>query len=225
MTRREIRLLKQALWTIDRREIEAFERLNDPIPPFSEEFNKNMQKLLHPEPKRRWQGVNIPKKRLLTVAFAVIMIVALTVSASAVGKKLFPFIVTFWKDAVGLQIIETPSRTTITEHYTLDEVPTGYQRPTNKQNEYRHITEWWRGEDKYIALTQDLAQNTSIHASLKEGEYQYITLRGTEMMYVNSHGICQFIWQENGYSFTFLCPDDIPWEDIVRMVESIRPEE
>ena len=224
MTRREIRLLKQALWTIDRREIEAFERLNDPIPPFSEEFNVNMQKLFYPEPKHRWKGVTIPKKRLWSVVFAIIMITALTVSVSAVGKKLFPFVVTFFKEAVGLEVVSSHAPKAITEYYVLEDVPEDYMISEHTQDEISQILRWGCGS-KYISFTQSAAEYTSIHASLKEGEYQYITLRGTEIMYVNSHNTYTFIWQENGYSFTFLCPDDIPWEDIVRMVESIRPEE
>ena len=181
-----------------------------------------MEKLLHAEQNRAWRFTNTPKRRLLSVIVAILLISVLTVSAAAVGKAVFPFIVSFWKDAVGLKMVQTDHRTEISEHYTLDEIPENFILQKNIRDEQHHITRWIC-EDQKITFKQGTTENVSIHVSLQEGNHQYITLRGVEMLCVSSHGYYDFIWEEDGYSFSFICPTDIPWEDIVCMIESIHP--
>ena len=222
MTQQEKLCLKQALQAMDRREIQAFEHPDDPIPPFSEHFERRMEKLLRAEQSCAWRFTKTPKRRLLSVVFAIILISVLTVSAAAVGKAIFPFIVSFWKDAVGLEMVQADHRTEISEHYTLGVIPENFVLQEETHHKQRHFTGWTYG-DQDISLTQGMTENISIHISLKEGNHQYITLRGVEMLCVSSHGYYDFIWEENGYSFTLICPADLPWEDIVRMIESIRP--
>lgn len=222
MMQQEKLCLKQALQAMDRREIQAFEKLDDPIPPFSEQFERRMEKLLRAKQNRAWQFPETPKRRLLSVVFAIILISVLTVSAAAIGKAVFPFIVSFWKDAVGLEMAQAEHRTEISEHYTLGEIPENFVFQEELLYEYLHITKWIYG-DQYISLKQGTTEKVSIHVSLQEGNHQYITLRGVEMLCVKSHGYYDFIWSEDGYSFTLICPADLPWDDIVRMIESIRP--
>lgn len=223
MTQVEIECLKRALQTIEDNEIAAFDRLNDPLPPISEKFKRRMQKLCRIQQRQSWSFPKVSRRRVMAVVFAIIIMAALTVSVSAAGDKIFSFIVTFSREAVGLEVVSPDSLDSISEHYTLDEIPENYVFAEDTRYQNSHITRWVCDE-KYISFRQETTEYTSIHVSLKEGEYQYTTLRGVEMLYVNSHNTYTFIWQEDGYSFTFLCPDDIPWGDIVRMIESIRPE-
>ena len=181
-----------------------------------------MEILLRAKQNRAWQFPETPKRRLLSVVFAILLISVLTVSVAAIGKAVFPFIVSFWKDAVGLEIAQAEHRTEISEHYTLGEIPEHFVLQEDTRHKQRHITRWIYG-DQYISLKQGTTENVNIYVSLKEGNHQYITLRGVEMLCVRSHGYYDFIWSEDGYSFTLVCPDDIPWEDIVRMIESVRP--
>ena len=209
---------------MDRREIQTFKQLHDPIPPLSEHFERRMEKLLCAKQNRAWRITETPKRRLLSVVFAIILISVLTVSAAAIGKATFPFIVSFWKDAVGLGLVQADHRTEISEHYTLGEIPENFALQEDTRYKQRHITRWIY-EDQDISLEQGTTGNVSIHISLNEGNHQYITLRNMEMLCVSSHGYYDFIWEENGYSFSLICPTDIPWEDIVRMIESIHPAE
>lgn len=224
MTPQQILCVKQALTAIEQREMQAFEQLNDPIPPFSERFERKMEKLFRSKQAWTWQLTKTPKRRLLSVILAIILLSVLTVSVSAVGKSIYPFIVSFWKDHVSLQMFENEHRTEITQHYSLGELPENYKLQKNEQYETLHITKWTYG-DKYISLKQATTENVSIHISMNEDTCQYITLRGMELMYIRNHGYYSFIWEEDGYSFTFLCPDEISWEDTVRMIESIHPTE
>ena len=196
--------------------------MNEPIPPYTEQFEQKMEKLLCAEQTWSWRFTNTPKRRLWSVIVAILLISVLTVSAVAVGKAVFPFIVSFWKDAVGLEIVQGDHREEIAEYYTLGEIPEKFILQKNIRDEQLHITRWVC-EDQKITLEQGTTENVSIHVSLQEGNHQYITLRGAEMLCVSSHGYYDFIWEENGYSFSLICPTDIPWEDIVRMIESIHP--
>ena len=224
MTQQEIQCLRQALQAIDRRERQAFEKLDEPVLPYTERFERKMEKLLRAEQNRAWRFTNTPKRRLFSVIVAILLISVLTVSAAAVGKAVFPFIVSFWKDAVGLEMVQTDHRSEISEHYTVGEIPENFILQENIRHEQLHITRWVYGNQD-ISLNQRTIENVRIHVSLKEGNHQYITLRGVEMLCVSSHGYYDFIWEENGYSFSIICPTDIPWEDIVRMIESIHPAE
>ena len=192
MTQVEIECLKRALQTIEDNEIAAFDRLNDPLPPISETFKRRMQKLCRIHQRRSWSFPKIPRRRLMAVVFAIIMMSVLTVSVSAAGDKIFSFIVTFFREAVGLEVVSPDSPDSISEHYTLDGIPKNYVLAEDTKYENRHITRWMHGE-KNISFTQSTAEYTSIHVSLQEGEYQYTTLRDTEIMYVNSHNTYTFI--------------------------------
>ena len=183
-----------------------------------------MEKLLRAEQNRAWRFTNTPRRRLLSVIVAILLISVLTVSAAAVGKAVFPFIVSFWKDAVGLKMVQTDHRTVISEHYTLGEIPEKFIIQEDTRYDNLHITRWWY-ENQKILFEQGSIKNVNINISMKEGNHQYITLRGVEMLCVSSHGYYDFIWEENGYSFSLICPTDIPWEDIVCMIESIHPVE
>ena len=178
---------------IEQREAETFEQLNDPIPPFSERFERKMEKLLSAQKKWTWRFVKTPSRCLLTAVLVMIITTFLTLSVSAIGKAIFPYIVSFWRDTVGMEIAETKYRTEISEHYTLEKLPKNYVLYEDTRYEYFHITKWVYGEQD-ITLNQGTTENTDIHVSMKEGNHQYMTLRGVEMLYVNSHGSYTFVW-------------------------------
>lgn len=207
---------------MERREIQAFETLNEPIPPYTEQFERKMEKLLCAEQTWSWRFTKTPKRRLLSVIVAIILISVLTVSAVAVGKAVFPFIVSFGKDAVGLKMVQTDHHTEISEHYILSEIPENFILQEDTRYDNLHITRWWY-ENQKISFEQGSTQNVNINISIEEGNHQYITLRGVEILCVNSHEYYNFIWEENGYSFALICPTNLPWEDIIRMIESIHP--
>ena len=181
-----------------------------------------MQKLIHGSKKADRAANRVVRKRVIFVLCALFLAFAMSLSVSAIRKPIFRFFKTVYQNSIGFYAQETSATRTILEYYTIGEVPAGYEavEPVNYGN---MSASEWRKDNLYISLEQATLQSTNLSVSTKDENGKAAFLRGTEIFYITSKGTHTFIWLEDGYSFTFICPDAIPWDDIVRMIESIRP--
>ena len=220
MTAQEKQCLRQALQTLDQMDLRQFDALNDSIPPFSKHFEDKMQALIYSS------DINVSKKivhrRVFFVVCALFLAFALSLSVSAIREPIFRFFKNVYQNSIGFYAQELEAPNVISEQYTLYELPEGYEAAEKICYDGVIISRWWK-KDQYISLEQYTLKSINISVSNRDDNGEMLSLRGTEMFHITSKGTHTFIWSEKGYSFTIICPTDLPFEDICRMIESIRP--
>ena len=200
--------------------MQAFEQLNDPIPPFSERFERKMQKLIRVRNSAYYPLIKTPARKFATIMIAIFLMFSLSLSVSAIREPIFSAmerITAKFTEIVFPNKTETPF-----VEYKFGWIPDNYTQTFTVLTDNSVNTEW-KYLDSYIYFEQTNFGNVQYNT---EGVIiHHAEWANKRVSYYQKYNNYLFSWEENGYLFSLVCTTDLSLDDIRRMIESIHPTE
>jgi len=201
------------------------ERIPVPEHTFSPAFEQKMNRLIRAQSKPYYRFVNTkPKKAVLALAAALIMLLTTVFSVSALREPVVRFIMEVYEKFSQVFVqrqSEEQYPATLETYYAPTWLPEGYLENTDRFVDVMIICERTyenESEDEIIFKQYTLA---SIIAIDTEGvQTKLIAVDGNEGLYYSNKGIQHLIWNDGQYSFFLHGP--VPEADLLRMAESLR---
>ena len=218
MTNEQKMLVKQALLQIGLCEVDRYSHLPLTQHVFSTRFNKKMQKLIRARNSSYYPLIKTPMRKLVTITVIILLISSLSLSVSAIREPIFSALERI--TAKFTEIVFPDTNDTPFVEYEVGWIPNAYTQTSTILTKKSVITEW-KHLDSYINLEQ--TSNGTVQYNTEEAHIRHAEWGNKKITYYQKHNTYLFSWEENGYLFSLVCPTDLPWEDIVRMIESIRP--
>ena len=218
MDKKQLNLIKSALLTVEKLEIQAFEALPEVRMVHSEEYNRNIATLMQKTtPVSKWSA-----KKIATVLIAATLIFALSITAFAFRESIKEFFVEIYEDFAKITVDEEPLPTKIENVYTVHGIPDGYVCIIDTADDVM-AQQVWMNDTESIVFQQVVAKDSEISADIGDAEYTETQIGGISIFLVQKYDVYTIYWIENGYSFCLMCPDSIEWTKVEEMVLSIAP--
>ena len=188
----------------------------------SKQFEKKISKLIKAEKMGHINRVNHSGKRIIASVAAVLIILAMSMSVSAIRTPVINFLKETWENFTHLFTSETinsePIEESIENIMTFDYVPTGYEQSFNTYNGLQAITVWENEKGDQITLVQSLS---SVDMTLDtEGvDFTEISINNQQAYTYTNKNVTSIVWSENKYLFTLSFPDDINIDEMKNLIE------
>lgn len=224
MTEHQINLLKDALFELERRELQQLKCVkSDSFEP-SDRYQNSMDRLLRKEKRIAWQLIRTKKRKLVALLIAALLIFSLTFSISALRDPIIEYAVSVYETFTHFFFAESPdtNQSPITTEYTLTHLPDDYEESLYLKNE-GYIQRQWKKGDAYLSFTQSIKAGSSVHLDTEESPVEMLETENQLYYYTKSKGMYFFIWTTDDYAFHFTCGEEIGWENILSILEGIKP--
>lgn len=223
MTSYEVDILKKALLKAERKEVERFKKLPCEDVTFSEEFENSIEKLAKKRKSFAWQATKTVPRRIAVALIAAIITFCLMMSISAVRETVVNFFVNVSDEFIHIIIKgddsgNIPDR--IEEPILPSHIPEGYTLEESKNYGNMAVSIWLNENGNYFALEQKvLSGNSDIH--IDKIDFQTEKLGNVTLYYGSKNGTYLIMWSTEYYTFTIVCPDSIPFDEIKTVISSM----
>jgi len=209
---------------------EAMDRRVERIPAtertFSPAFEQRMNRLIRAQSKPYYRFVNTtPKKALLALAAAVLLMITMMFSVSALREPVVRFIVEVYEKFSQVffqQQEEDYFPATLEVYYTPTWLPEGYLEETDQivdiilRCDHTYVNEN-RDEINYRQYT---ITTSILSIDTEDVQPKPVSVNGNEGLYYSNKRIQNLIWNDGQYGFRLSGP--VPEADLLRMAESLR---
>jgi len=224
MTEHQKRITKKALLIIEQQELKFLKSESENFEP-SETYHQNMERLIQQEKQWRNKLIKTKKYKLLTILVAVLLIFSLTFSISAIREPIVEYVVKTYNTYTHLFFKNNGSPSDkIETKYTLNWIPEDYHLSSSTATA-SHSQYLWKHENQYISFNQNLLSTTSIHLNTEQNHFSTIQLNDQTYYHKHTNNVYSFLWINENYIFTLSCSEDIGWENILKILENIKPVE
>lgn len=188
----------------------------------SKQFEKKMLKLIKTEKAGHINRVNHSGRRIVASVAAVLIILIMSMSVSAIRMPVINFLKETWENFTHLFTSETinsePIEESIENIMTFDHIPTGFEESFNTYNNLQAITVWENNKGEQITLVQSLG---SVDMTLDtEGiEFTEISINNQQAYTYTNKSITSIVWSDNKYLFTLSFPDDMNIDEMKNLIE------
>ena len=224
MTEHQIQLIKDALLTVERRELKALKNLEGEAFEPSQTYRESMQCLIRKETHWTRPFVRTKKRRILTVLIAALLILSSIFSISAIREPIIEYIKTAYEKFTHFFFEESTSQhvDVIETEYTLQWIPEEYlvisteKAPTG-------INYCWKNNTSYISFKQKISGINSLHLNTEKENYTPLERNGQTYYYNKSIDVHCFIWTYDNYAFNLSCSEDIDMDTVLKILDNIQP--
>ena len=223
MSEHQIQIIKDALLTIERRELKALKSLEGESFEPSQVYRQNMQRLIRKETHWTRPFVRTKKRKFLMVLVAALLILSSLFSISAVREPVIEYIKTtyekcthfFFEEKVQQQndIIETK--------YILTWIPDEYTLLSSSKTAFDIRYQWTNGKN-YIKFNQTSISVDSLHLNTEKENYTLLERNGQEYYYNQTQNTYFFIWTYDNYTFNLIC-ENMEMDTILKILDNIQP--
>ena len=224
MTEHQIRLVKDALLTVERRELKALKSLEGKTFEPSQAYRQNMQRLIRKETHWSRPFVRTKKRKLLTVLVATLLILSSLFSISAIREPIIEYLKKAYEKSTHFFFEENASQynDVIETEYTLTWLPEEYSVPTVSKTR-SSISYYWNKNNSYIRFNQKTTAINSIHLNTEKENYTPLERNDQIYYYNKSIGSYFFIWSYENYTFNLSCSEDIDMDTVLKILDNIQP--
>lgn len=223
MSERQIQIIKDALLTIERRELKALKSLEGESFEPSQAYRRNMQRLIRKETRWTRPFVRTKKRKLLTILVAALLILSSLFSISAIREPIIEYIKEVYEKCTHFFFEEKVQQQNdvIETEYTLQWIPADYlvisvdKVPTS-------INYRWNKNDSYILFTQKVIGIDSLHLNTEEENYTLLVRNGQEYYYNQTQNTYFFIWSCDNYTFNLSC-ENMEMNDVLKILDNVQP--
>lgn len=217
MTKSELDIIKLALTQVVRARVEKVESL--PPAPFStsDSFNDAMNNFINERKELRLRKIQIRK----AVAIAIIAALVLSFAACCIiyREEIKGFFVEIYDKHGKLSSSETDSSFSI-NMYRPKYMPSGYYLNKSTRGASFVQSTWIKNEDS-ILLTQSPDIKSEIRIDTEDDCYSSRLLNNITLYYTNKTEATLITWRQYDSIFTLLCPKDISWYEIEKIILSL----
>lgn len=105
------------------------------------------------------------------------------------------------------------------EVHMLSYVPEGFEVVSSSSSATSASTHWQKDSTQsYIIFKQGLIGDPDFAYDETEGQYEEVTLGNVKIVCIYSDASCSFIWSYKGYSYKIECSNDLPFDEISKMI-------
>lgn len=213
-------MLKAALEEAGMYEVHYVRSLPAPSQPRSAQFEQSMSAICRQNSRHIPHSGRWGKRKWFVILIAAVLLFSFSLSVSAIRKPLFSAFERITDRFVEI-IFPAKHEVSDIQEYQVNWIPEQFVQDSTTSN-HDVVSSTWIFEEQYITFTQYCSEN-HLHIDTEGVVISNAVLGDRELTYLEKHETYHISWNENSYFFTLTCPSDIPWEDIVRMIESISP--
>ena len=213
-------MLKAALEEAGMDEVYYVRSLPAPSQPRSALFEQSMSAICRQHSRHIPHSGRWWKRKWFAVLVAAVLLVSFSLSVSAIRKPIFSAFERIADRFVEIVFPAKQEESDIQE-YQVNWVPEQFVQNSTISN-HDMVSSTWIFEKQYITFTQYCSEN-HLHIDMEDVVISNAVLGDRELTCLKKYGTFHISWSEHGYFFSLTCPTDLPFEDICRMIESIRP--
>lgn len=200
---------------------------------FSDEFEKRMEKLIKSEKRPHIKLINTAGKKAAAVLIAAALA---TSSVMAVPALRAPIVKIFTKEysSFTLYTADKNSLSSITGEYTTQikivyrpaYIPTGYDEPIYYDSIAGTDVRFDKGDDSdQVILLSQRPLNARLSFNTEGAKIYPAEINGIFGHKCTNLGQTVYIWQEHGYFFQLVTPENYPMDEINKLIKSLAPED
>ena len=223
MTDRQINLIKDALLTVERRELKALKSLDGEGFEPSQAYCDHMQRLIRKETHWTRPFVRNKTRKTLTLLVAATLIIASLLSVSAIREPIVKYVKTVYEKFTHFFFEEDSSQhgSVITTEYTPTWIPEEYHETSGIKTSLYIKYQWIKNQDR-IFFIQKVIGIDSLHLNTEMENYTPMERNG-QIYYCNeSVDVYCYIWTIDNYAFTLVC-ENMEKDDVLKILDSIQP--
>lgn len=199
------------------------------IPPESEidivpskRFKKKMVRIIKNGKNYHLNCVNHSGRRIIVSVVAIILILAMSMSVSAIRTPVINFLKETWENFTHFFTTETinsePIEESIENIMTFDHSPTGFVETFNTYDGLQAITVWENEKGDQITLVQNLG---SVDMTLDtEGvDFTEISINNQQAFTYTNKNVTSIVWSDKKYIFTLSFPKNMNFEEMKNLIE------
>ena len=223
MTNRQINLIKDALLTVERRELEALKSLDEESFEPSQAYCDSMQRLIRKETHWTRPFTRNKKRKTMTSILAATLLLALMLSVSAIREPIVKYLKNAYEKFTHFFFEEDSSEydAIIETVYIPTWTPEKFiETPIVKTSTC--ISYQWDKNESYIFFSQKVTGIDSLHLNTELEDYTPVERNGQTYYCNESVDVCCFIWTVDSYTFNLTC-HKMEKDDILKILDSIQP--
>lgn len=189
----------------------------------SNAFSQRIRRLAE-HPKKYTKKHRIKKIVIILIAAAVLLTGCTAIKP--VRTAIANFIITVFEKYSSVdKSTDANAKDRITEFYSPGFIPEGYEfvgEEINKFNDNLIINRdlKYKNDYKELSFTQVAAKST-MTLNTENTELKTVSIGDIECMYYSNIGLCDYLWEQNGYRFILSVPDEIDLETAKKIIESV----
>lgn len=193
---------------------------------FSARFERRMQHMIRAQAHGYLHLVNTSAKRFFIAAAIIFLLLSSVLAIKPVRQRVIRFFVEAYEECFEIRFGEKdqddidPTPYTM-ERYTLTYLPEGYEEVEFITLDSLLWTHWRNEDGNSISLQQEPGtQEITLNAAL--GEIVQLEHNGLRITYQESSNSRIFVWEQDEYIFHLSIHKNLPTEEGLRMIESIK---
>lgn len=201
------------------------------LPPYSQEYEKKMERFVKKQRNPLWKYLNSAGKRVVAASVAVVLMLGALMSVSAVRESIGHI---FTKDKIQYTDLSAMFASSegapevIEKEYTVGGVTDGYISITHSVDfPYLKNTCWNYEDGGYIEYNQSVYKTFSMTINTEHDDYSIIKINGHDAIYIEiyigSKGGNMLIWDDGEYIHSLDIYPIVPYENAVKLAESLVP--
>ena len=223
MSEHQIQLIKDALLTVERRELEALKSLEGESFEPSQAYHKNIQQLIRKETHWTRPLLRTKKRKLLTILVAALLILSSLFSVSAIREPIIEYIKTAYEKFTHFSFEEEVQQYSdiIETEYSLQWIPEDYLTLLVEKTP-NCINYQWEKNNYYIFFTQKIIGIDSLHLNTEKENYTVLERNDQTYYYNQTQNTYFFIWTYDNYTFNLIC-ENMEMDTILKILDNIQP--
>ncbi len=217
MGKSELEIIREVLQTVDELEVRELKKLPTVDIPHSEEFTRNMEKLLAGD----WEWKRRSRARVpIAAAIAAAVLLSLTITAVAFGDRISNFFEEVFDRYTNLEKNDA-STDFLDKIYLPTYIPEGYEQTCYSVGLVT-LDVTWEKDTEQIVYSQSALNVGNLTIDTEGSECTTVTVEGVSIRRVIKNGTYLLVWEDGSYCYQLQCPAELSWEQIEMIIESIR---
>ena len=219
MTDTQLKIIKRALFDSEMIEIKKLEKFPQVKAEHSPEYVRMISELREKAKRRESSVISFSPRRKIILLIAVLVILAIAVTACAFGKEIKDFFFEVYETFTKAEVKGEPNDDEF-KQYMPSCIPDGYALIDNEVTDSSSRIIWSNGTH-HIYLDQDKQSSNKIILDTEESVYSIKIIGNREIHYIEKNNTCTLLWIDNGYQFLLICHNSVTWESIENLISGI----
>ncbi len=163
----------------------------------------------------------LSKKKVL-LAFIAAAAIVLSCTAYAFRNEIRAIVEQMFDSHASVEFEGENVIDTIEKEYSLNYIPEGYELVQERRTPGLISLRWKNSKGDVIGFKQGLVSNPVFNIDLEHGfEKIELDIPGKELYFVKTENSYSCIWNDGIYAFSLHCAEDMPDEELIRLIEGI----
>lgn len=205
-------------WEYERLDIDSTEKIH-----CSEEYTRNMEKLIRAQKRPLWNYTNTVGKKVAVIALVILLAFGASMSVSAVRKPVVEFIVNVCERFVEIFFGEDDMMAApcgMDTIYTLGNLPEGYEL-VEEYFSKSAIKFVWKDSDGHVIKFSQSVFDSRATFDYEDSGYLLMYVSDIKVAYIDKFGAKRLYWNSDDYAFLLRVPNNFSLEECAELIKSL----